>query len=332
MNEGSPCASRGRRLASAAVFALVPAGCTAPDRPAGATPPLAEAALALLAPDTLRSLRVADGVFYRYVWSAKGPWAVHLVSADLGRCDFALAVVPALAPDGSSRSRLRVSEMSPPPGLAAVAAVNGDFFTPQGRPLGTEVTASTWRWAARPAIAWREGLAPWIGLPVRMGGGGLRFGAGGGMDDDRSRTDAGPRPVRREGWQVVSGYPELLDAGRMADGVARARPAFSALRHPRTSVGVDTGQDRFWMVVVDGRQEPRSAGMTLPELAGVMAALGVDEALNLDGGGSSAMLVRGRLANRPSDAAGERRVANSLWLVRDDVACSALRRRRNGSS
>ena len=311
---------------SATALVLLAAACAVPDRPAGLAPPLAEGALALLAPDTVRSFRVADGVFYRYAWSPQGPWAVHLVSADLARCDLGFVVVPALADDGLTRSRLRVSEMSPPPGLAAVAAVNGDFFTPQGRPLGTEITASTWRWAARPALAWREGRGAWIGTPVRRGGR-IEFGAGDRSEFDNGGMGADSAPAHRGGWQAVGGYPELLDAGRIAAGVATARPDFAALRHPRTGVGADTDLDRLWMVVVDGRQEPRSAGMTLLELARLMASLGVDEAINLDGGGSSAMLLRGRLANRPSDASGERRVANSLWLVRDAAPC---RHRRSG--
>ncbi len=58
--------------------------------------------------------------------------------------------------------------------------------------------------------------------------------------------------------------------------------------------------------------------MSLPELAGLMEALGVEEALNLDGGGSSAMVVRGWLVNRPSDEAGERPVGNSLWVLEGD--------------
>ena len=74
-------------------------------------------------------------------------------------------------------------------------------------------------------------------------------------------------------------------------------------------------------MVVDGRQAPRSAGMSLPELTDLMAALGADEALNLDGGGSSAMALRGRIVNRPSDATGERTVANSLWVVRSGDGC-----------
>jgi exopolysaccharide biosynthesis protein len=62
--------------------------------------------------------------------------------------------------------------------------------------------------------------------------------------------------------------------------------------------------------------------MTLPELAQLLEALGVDEALNLDGGGSSTLVVDGRPANRPSDPEGERAVVNALALVHDSAGCA----------
>ena len=64
-------------------------------------------------------------------------------------------------------------------------------------------------------------------------------------------------------------------------------------------------------------------GMTLPELAGLMEALGIEEALNLDGGGSSVMLAKGRTMSRPSDATGERPVVNALLLVEDPTRCES---------
>jgi hypothetical protein len=76
-----------------------------------------------------------------------------------------------------------------------------------------------------------------------------------------------------------------------------------------------------WLLVtVDGRQPGHSAGATLRQTAELLRALGAVDALNLDGGGSTTMVVRGaddvlRVANRPSDAAGERPVANALAVV-----------------
>ena len=86
--------------------------------------------------------------------------------------------------------------------------------------------------------------------------------------------------------QVIGGYPVLLTGGvaRGDLGVAE-RPSFAAVRHPRTAVGFDSRGSLLWLVVVDGRQAPWSAGMSLPELTDLLRALGADEALNLDGGG-----------------------------------------------
>ncbi|MGQ9730799.1 MAG: phosphodiester glycosidase family protein [Candidatus Zipacnadales bacterium] len=79
---------------------------------------------------------------------------------------------------------------------------------------------------------------------------------------------------------------------------------------PRSAVGIMPNGDALLMVV-DGRQAGYSAGMTLGELAEALVKLGVKDAMNLDGGGSSTLVVRGRLANRPSDGA-QRLVSNAL--------------------
>ncbi|NIP83786.1 MAG: sporulation protein, partial [Gemmatimonadetes bacterium] len=94
--------------------------------------------------------------------------------------------------------------------------------------------------------------------------------------------------------------------------------SFGAARHPRTAVGWDAG--RVLWVVVDGRQPPHSVGMSLPELEALLLRLGASDAINLDGGGSTTLAVGGRVANRPSDAEGERPVANALVLERCDPA------------
>jgi exopolysaccharide biosynthesis protein len=69
------------------------------------------------------------------------------------------------------------------------------------------------------------------------------------------------------------------------------------------------------LVTVDGRRPGWSAGVTLREGARVMRSLGARDALNLDGGGSTSMAVRGRLANLPSDPGGERRVSDVLLVL-----------------
>ena len=87
------------------------------------------------------------------------------------------------------------------------------------------------------------------------------------------------------------------------------------MRHPRTAIGWNSHY--FFLVEVDGRQRNLSVGMTFPELAGYMAKLGCDEALNLDGGGSATCWVYGQVVNSPSEGH-ERPDGNSLVVVRKE--------------
>jgi exopolysaccharide biosynthesis protein len=88
--------------------------------------------------------------------------------------------------------------------------------------------------------------------------------------------------------------------------------------HPRTAVGVDRDAGQVLLLVVDGRSDT-SRGATLVELANLMLGLGADEALNLDGGGSSTLVGRRpaggvRVLNTPSDGS-QRHVSNALEVT-----------------
>jgi hypothetical protein len=67
--------------------------------------------------------------------------------------------------------------------------------------------------------------------------------------------------------------------------------------------------------------------MTLVELAKAMIGLGVSDALNLDGGGSTALVVGDTVVNRPSDQTGERPVGDVLVITRDRAAGATFARR-----
>ena len=111
--------------------------------------------------------------------------------------------------------------------------------------------------------------------------------------------------------ELIAGDPHLLRAG---SSQAPFAGTVAAERHPRTAVAV-TADRKVLLVTVDGRQQPYSDGMTLVELTALMTRLGVTDAMNLDGGGSTTMIVNGRYVNRPSDASGERPVSNALTVV-----------------
>ena len=107
-----------------------------------------------------------------------------------------------------------------------------------------------------------------------------------------------------EAVESVGGSPVLLrDGRRVFDDVASS---LVRQRHPRTIVGRPASGDVL-LVTVDGRQPGYSDGMTLAEAADLMRSLGAVEALNLDGGGSSTFVAKGRVLNQPSDRAIMRR-------------------------
>ena len=118
------------------------------------------------------------------------------------------------------------------------------------------------------------------------------------------------------------GFPGAVDAlgGNpllVVDGAVVAsevdNPAEFYGPHPRTAVGV-TADGRLLLVVVEGRQPGYSRGMTMREVAELLQRLGAVSALNLDGGGSSEMVVNGVVATRPSDGS-ERPIANALVVL-----------------
>lgn len=129
-------------------------------------------------------------------------------------------------------------------------------------------------------------------------------------------ADGGGRNPWAAAEDVLGAGPKLVTAGRLDITVARERilPAFAADRHPRTAIGT-LADGRVVLLVVDGRQPEHSIGMALEELARFLIALGVTEAINLDGGGSTTMVVKGRVMNQPSDATGERPVSDAIVVL-----------------
>ena len=117
------------------------------------------------------------------------------------------------------------------------------------------------------------------------------------------------------GWprvlDAVGGMPRLVDDGRSVAPTCRSS---FCRRHPRTGIGV-TSDGRIVLAVVDGRSR-RSVGMTLRRFARTFVDIGAVEAVNLDGGGSSVMWIKGKgIVNSPSDPGGERAVVNALMIL-----------------
>ena len=174
--------------------------------------------------------------------------------------------------------------------VGAQAAINGDFFSFE--------TYSTGGPAMSGGVAWGGADGTYVS-PVQFGPGRVALPGHG--------STAGVGPWARE---VVSGHPSLIVGGMLRDN--DGDPLCTA-RHPRTALGFDKAHTKLFVAVIDGRATNR-LGMTCSEMQSLFVGLGAHDAVNLDGGGSSAMWLAGTgVVNNPSDGA-QRVVANHLAI------------------
>lgn len=118
-------------------------------------------------------------------------------------------------------------------------------------------------------------------------------------------------------WQAVQGGPMLLRNGGRTSHASWEQEGFnpsqhSDARHPRTAVG-RTADGELWLVTMDGRSS-RSAGLSMHDAQTLLIHLGLKDAVMMDGGGSTQMVVDDAVVNRPSDSNGFRRVASNIVL------------------
>ena len=100
---------------------------------------------------------------------------------------------------------------------------------------------------------------------------------------------------------AISGSAMMLKNGMVTP------PVKDEARHPRSAVGLSADARTLYVIAVDGRQEPHSRGATLAELANIFIQFGAHNAINLDGGGSTSLVIKDpasgafAIANQPSD-------------------------------
>jgi exopolysaccharide biosynthesis protein len=136
----------------------------------------------------------------------------------------------------------------------------------------------------------------------------------------RLRLKLSPLEIdQAEAWEkatsIIGGGPQLIKGGRIeiTNVAEKILPAFVSDGHPRTAIArLKSGQ--ILLVTVDGRQPGESIGMSLTMLADLLIEFGASEAINLDGGGSTTMVIRNKVVNKPSDATGERPVSDAILI------------------
>ncbi|HVN56895.1 MAG TPA: phosphodiester glycosidase family protein [Bacteroidales bacterium] len=245
--------------------------------------------------------RIAPGLFWRYSHTFledSVPQNINILVINPGKRKISLVYNPG--------KNLPVSVMASPCG--ALAAVNAGFFSIRdggsltyimtGGKISDRDTASMWH-----RVENMSGLLVIgnDGNPVI-----LKERTNGWIDSCSACRDA-----------LITG-PLLLENGRIA---VLPNTSLSVARHPRTAIGIRKDK-RIILVTVDGRSD-RSAGLTIPLLAGLMLSLKCVDAVNLDGGGSTTMWIRGKpfygvvnipCDNKKFDHSGERPVADILMV------------------
>jgi len=223
-----------------------------------------------------------SGVTYNlHLLKEPRPLRIHVVKIDLSSDKVEMAVGLALDPDGDGPAEAILLQ---PDAIAADAklllAVNANAFGPMPNADGSLPRNPIWR----------------TDLPVTVAGLAAADGA------VRSPSEKNYPAF----WLDRSGHPHIGQP-TMDEDVLLGCAGFSIIvkdgkapparadepKHPRTAIGYDREGRHVWLVVVDGRQEGFSEGMTTAELGDLMAGLGCWQALNLDGGGST-VLVQAR--------------------------------------
>jgi hypothetical protein len=285
---GAACAALALLLGACA---LSPGG--APEAPPAAVRAAAPAAPAASAagrtPDSAATAwaRIAPGLEYRRAQ----PWPgaeLHLLRLDLQAPGLRLAV---------SAPAERGQTLDAMPGAAgALAWVNASFFDRQFDARG---------WTVSEGEVWPRPLAVAASPLLAC------------TREQRCEIVFEPPAAPPAAWfNAVAGTPWLVREGRAREPADDQRcPGLCAREHPRTVVGLDAARRTLWIVVAEGRR-PGVPGVVLAPLAQWLQAQGVFEAVNLDGGGSSALFVQGRsLAERPANESAQRAVANALRIV-----------------
>jgi exopolysaccharide biosynthesis protein len=219
------------------------------------------------------SKMVTKGISYsQRAWPGAVPMQVAIVEVDLKTRGVSVAVSGGNPSDTSEYRSKTTSRFLRESG--AIVAINGGYFSPV-------VTA--------------EGL----------GQDAVGFAKSNGRVVSPASTPETARAAKavvcfdRKQVQILAALacPERFANGLAAgpllvqDGKMKVDPK-NATRHPRSILGVNAAGDRFWLVTIDGRQKGYSEGASFAESALILQALGAAHAINLDGGGSTALVYR----------------------------------------
>jgi hypothetical protein len=258
-----------------------------------------------------------QGIFYhRDVMSIPRPLVVHLLKIDLRAPGLSFLVTP---PQNAGVLPLQAQTTSQFLGKSrAQIAVNGDFFAP---------------WHSR--FLWD--YYPHVGDPVQVDG----MAVAQGREYSRGHAHTPVLVIGKNNRVEIFDSPQVarkqFPASKIENAISgntllirdkRAMPLETWFKdhadlHPRTAIGISKTRGELIVIVVDGRQKNYSEGVSLSELATMLLEAGAETAINLDGGGSTTLVVQqsqngvSQILNSPIDnhiPGRERAVANHLAI------------------
>ena len=250
-----------------------------------------------------------DGITYiRDVRQQPRPLVISVVQIDLDTPGLSFLVTPSDPVDGHEVRAQTVSQFLTRHDLQL--AINGDFFWPwwyhtifDYYPHDNDPTDVNGFAASRGQVYSEEeenDPRPTLFL----------------SQDNRASID---QPIGAV-YNAISGIPLIVEDGHISDQI-KPEEYYAGL-HPRTAIGLDRERRTLLIFIVDGRQPNYSEGVTVPELAQIAIEHGADIAINLDGGGSSTLVIEDRsgkpqILNSPIHASipgVERPVGNHLGV------------------
>jgi hypothetical protein len=248
-------------------------------------------------PKSIRQRLFVGATYFRREYSTPRPMVAHILALDLQAAKYSFFVTPESLSGGVSCTRTTSQFLNE---FQQQIAINGDGFT--YLPASTSACST--------------------GDPVRVNG----FAASAGKVYNTKSAPTLFANINNEVTletskgnihNAISGDRIILRTGKRVTDLAVGVP------DPRTAVGLTQNGRGLLLVTIDGRQPTYSQGATLHELVDILLAFGAYSGINMDGGGSSSLVIRGidnqpRILNRPVDGnipGQERAVANHFGIT-----------------
>ncbi len=232
----------------------------------------------------------SPGMSLRQLERNNPPLVAYLLRAEISRPEITVFVTPGNGSEPKDAAARNTTEALTD--FNCAAAVNGSVFKPLPKLKGDPVDI--------------------LGLAISSG---QKYSEPNKFDailfPSQQRGFIARPPFKTNGIRnALAGYHIILEQGRILPS--------SEKRHPRTAIGLSKQGGTLYVLVIDGRLPRYSDGATLAEAAGILARSGAYNALNMDGGGSTALVIRDssgkpKRLNQPSGGF-ERRVGNHLCI------------------